>query len=115
MKKFIDNYMSSITEEKSYKIQSFTYFIPAPKQFSQAYREKQFDKLFYDFINRGFKIIDIKTEQCSSPSGSGMWIIFIVQATNQEASQLKFEDIVDQNEIDLEKTNKNEDFEIIPE
>lgn len=107
--------MSSIAEDKSHKIQSFTYFIPAPKQFSQAYREKQFDKLFYDFINRGYKIIDIKTEQCSSPYGSGMWIIFIVQATNETASELKFEDQVDPNEIELDSSKENNDFEIIPE
>lgn len=107
--------MSSISDDKTYKIQSFTYFIPAPKQFSQAYQEKQFDKIFYKFINRGFKILDIKTEQCSSPSGSGMWIIFIVQAKNEESSKLVFEETLETDEFELDTPREDTDFDIIPE
>lgn len=114
MKKFIDNYISSISDGNSYKIQSFTYFIPAPKQFSQPYREKQFDKLFYEFINKGYQILDIKTEHCSNESGSGMWIFIIVRALNKDASLLDLDEMTD--ELDLSKNSKpDEDFEIIPE
>lgn len=116
MKKFIDNYLTSISDEKPFKIQSFTYFIPAPKQFSQPYREKQFDRLFYQFINKGYQILEIKTEQCSNDSGAGMWIIIIVQAKNKQASELNLEEEFN-NALNSEcpDQDQSDDFEIIPE
>ncbi len=80
--------------QKDYKMQSFTFYIPAPPGRLSGYREKNFDKLFYEFINRGYKIINFTTQACSSgEKQSGMWVICIVQATNEEAEKLNLEDI----------------------
>lgn len=78
--------------QKNYKIQSFTFFIPAPPSRSTGYREKQFDKLFYEFINRGYKILKFTTQSCSGENHSGMWLVFIVQALNAEAEKLNLHD-----------------------
>ena len=84
----------NLFKKKQYKIQSFTYFIPAPKQFQKGYREKQFDQLFYEFINKGFEVISFDTQSISTGELSGMWVIIIVRATNQEAEKfdLQFPD-----------------------
>ncbi len=81
--------------QMDYKIQSFTYFIPAPPPRSSGYREKQFDKLFYEFINRGYKILSTTTQASSAgEKHSGMWVMFVLQATNAEAEKLNLNDIL---------------------
>lgn len=77
---------------KDYKIQSFTFFIPSPPPRSTGYREKQFDKLFYEFINRGYEIMHFSTESCSGEKHSGMWLVFVVKALNAEAEKLNLHD-----------------------
>lgn len=72
----------------NFKIQSFTYFIPSPPHRTSGYREKQFDKYFYEFINLGFEILEFKTSSISGENSSGMWVIFILRATNEKASKL---------------------------
>lgn len=82
-------------DQKDFKMQTFTFFIPSPPARSSGYREKQFDKLFYEFINRGYKIINFTTQASSAgEKHSGMWIICLVQATNAEAEKLNLEDIM---------------------
>jgi hypothetical protein len=75
-------------KKKSYKIQSFTYYIPAPNQKSLGYREKHFDRVFYEFINNGYEIISISTQTDHSPNKGGFWIICIVKATNRKSEEL---------------------------
>ena len=80
--------------QKDYKMQSFTFFIPAPPGRMSGYREKNFDKLFYEFINRGYKVINFSTQAClTGDKQSGMWIVCLVQATNEEAEKLNLDDI----------------------
>ncbi len=80
--------------EKVYKMQSFTFFIPSPPPRSTGYREKHFDKLFYEFINRGYKVINFTTQAASAgEKHSGMWVICVVQATNAEAERLELDDV----------------------
>jgi hypothetical protein len=87
-------FTSAISSQKDYKMQSFTFFIPAPPPRSTGYREKQFDKLFYEFINRGYKIINFTTQSATTgEKHSGMWIICLVQATNAAAEKLNLEDL----------------------
>ncbi len=76
---------------KSYKIQSFTFYIPSPPLRKSGYREKQFDSIFYEFINSGYEVISFHTQNNNHPEHSGMWIICLVRATNQEASKLDLE------------------------
>ena len=78
--------------KNNYKIQSFTFFIPSPPPRSSGYREKQFDKVFYEFINRGYRILNFTTQVSSGEKQSGMWIILLVQALNKEASCLNLDE-----------------------
>ncbi len=87
---------------RNYKIQTFTYYIPAPPQRNAGYREKQFDRLFYNFINQGYEIISFQTTPHNGVEQSGMWISCLVRATNKAAAKLDFKDIVPQDlELDL--------------
>jgi hypothetical protein len=81
-----------------FKIQSFTFYIPAPPQRNTSYREKQFDQTFCDFINHGFKIISINTQGHVGGNHSGMWFICVVQALTEEADQLNLSEISDRSE-----------------
>lgn len=76
----------------NFKIQSFTFFIPSPPARSSGYREKQFDKLFYAFINRGYEVISLNTQSSLGTNQSGMWVICLVRALNSEAEKLNLED-----------------------
>lgn len=75
-----------------FKIQSFTYYIPAPPRRKSGYREKEFDKTFYYFINLGFDIIDYKTIGHNSDKQSGFWVCFLLRAKNLKASKLDLND-----------------------
>lgn len=88
----LNHFKGAKTASNDYKIQSFTFFVPAPPKRSTGYREKQFDKLFYEFINRGYKILNFTTQSISGENNSGMWLVFIVQATNAEAEKLNLND-----------------------
>ncbi|HAZ12513.1 MAG: hypothetical protein A2X86_19840 [Bdellovibrionales bacterium GWA2_49_15] len=77
--------------EGGYKIQSFTFYIPSPPERKVGYREKQFDKVFFHFINRGYKIISTHVVPNNNPSHSGMWFVCLVQATTAEANALDLE------------------------
>ena len=84
---------TSIFQQNQFKIQTFTYFIPAPKPRNTGYREKQFDTLFYSFINKGFKILDFKAQPCTSRGEtSGIWVFFVVKATNAKAEALDLDE-----------------------
>ncbi len=80
--------------KKNYKIQSFTYFIPSPPPRLSGYREKQFDKIFHEFINRGYSILNFSTQASTGEKQSGMWLVFIVQALNEEAEALNLDEII---------------------
>lgn len=78
--------------KKDFKIQTFTFFIPAPPPRQSGYREKQFDKLFYEFINRGYEILHFSTQACTGENNSGMWLVFVLRATNADAEKLMLND-----------------------
>lgn len=77
-----------IKNDNHHKIQSFTFYIPSPPPRTNGYREKQFDKIFYDFINKGYEILSFNTQASNSQNQSGMWIICVVRAKNKEAEKL---------------------------
>jgi hypothetical protein len=91
MLKLIKNIFKS---NNNYKIQSFTFFIPSPPIRPTGYREKHFDRIFFNFINRGYKILSITTQSLSGTNQSGMWVICIVQALNEEANKLNLDDLL---------------------
>lgn len=80
--------------EQNYKIQSFTFYIPSPPPRSSGYREKQFDKLFYEFINKGFDILHFTTQASTGEKQSGMWLIFVVKAKNAKAEALNLNEFL---------------------
>jgi len=80
--------------KKEYKIQSFTFYIPSPPERRHGYREKQFDKVFYHFINLGYEIISTQTQANPHPGHSGMWFVCIVRAKNDEAEKLNLDNIL---------------------
>jgi hypothetical protein len=92
--KFIKNlFFSSENRVNTFKKQTFTFFIPSPPPRSTGYREKQFDKLFFEFINRGYDVLDFKCESVNNrDGGSGMWVICLVQATNEAAEELNLDE-----------------------
>lgn len=91
---FLKRLYTSLFSQNQFKIQTFTYFIPAPKPRNTGYREKHFDRIFYEFINKGYKVIDFKTQQCTTgQETSGIWLIFLVQAKNAQAEQLNLDEI----------------------
>lgn len=101
--------LSNLFKEKNnFKIQSFTFFIPSPPSRTTGYREKQFDKLFYEFINKGYEILDFKTAAISGDKQSGMWLIFIVRALNENAELLNLDHYFHDNL----KKNSNSESEI---
>jgi hypothetical protein len=73
-------------------IQTFTYYIPAPPPRPNGYREKEFDQLFYNFINQGYHIISVNTESHHSNEQSGMWVIFTVKSYSRESKELDLND-----------------------
>lgn len=94
IKRLLSIFAPSISSQKDYKMQSFTFFLPAPPPRATGYREKNFDKLFFEFINRGYKIINFTTQATTSgEKHSGMWIVCLVQATNPEAEKLNLDDM----------------------
>lgn len=61
------------------KLQTFTYYIPAPPYRSTGYREKQFDRILSSFLLNGHEVLSISTESHSSETSSGMWIVALVK------------------------------------
>jgi hypothetical protein len=106
--KVFNLFTSLLGFKKVYKIQSFTFFIPSPPPRPSGYREKQFDKIFYEFINRGYDILNFTTQASTGEKQSGMWLVFIVQAKNKEAEALNLDEffhdtinkIIDRENID---------------
>lgn len=78
----------SLWRKKQFKIQTFTYYIPAPPARKTGYREKEFDKVFYEFINKGFEILNVQTQAHTGANSCGMWMIFTLRALTPEAEQL---------------------------
>jgi hypothetical protein len=65
-------------------IKTFTYFIPAPPNRKSGYREKEFDKIFFELLKKDFEILNFKTQSAQN----GMWIICLLGATTEEAAIL---------------------------
>ncbi|MFT6069352.1 MAG: hypothetical protein ACJAT2_003594 [Bacteriovoracaceae bacterium] len=103
--------LESLNLVKPFRIQTFTYYIPAPPPRKTGYREKQFDKVFYNFINSGYRILDTKTQSNTGENGSGMWVIFTVQATNKKAEALDFDTFLNEQVLDEIEVSEDETVE----
>ncbi len=83
-----------------YPIQTFTYFIPAPPERKQGYREKSFDRLVEKLTKLDFELIDIKTQAINNNSKSGMWVIVELRAKSKKAYQLDISDFPNEEETE---------------
>lgn len=86
---------------------TFTYFIPAPTHRNSAYQEKQFDKLTFKLGEKGFEIIDIKTQSVSSSNTSGTLAILMLKANSKEASETSISNIIEEFDGELKGTNND--------
>jgi hypothetical protein len=107
MTNFFKNIFKS--SNSSYKIQSFTFFIPSPPPRTTGYREKQFDKLFYEFINLGYEILSFNTQACTSANQSGMWVICVVRALNEKANNLSLNDFFQDKNLNINNNSQEID------
>lgn len=74
--------------KNSYKaIKTFTYFIPAPPQRKAGYREKEYDQIFYNLLQKDFELLDFKNESVEN----GMWIICVLGATTEESAKFNLD------------------------
>lgn len=55
----------------SFKLQTFTYYIPSPPERKNGYREKEFDRILLNIIKSGFELKGIS----SQGDQNGMWLI----------------------------------------
>jgi hypothetical protein len=78
--------------KKYHSLQTFTYYVTAPPTRSTGYREKEFDSLFYQFINQGYDIIEIKTIPHAGQKQEGFWIVCLVGALNENSAHLNLEE-----------------------
>jgi hypothetical protein len=84
---------------------TFTYFIPSPSHRNSAYQEKQFDKITNKLGEKGFKILDIKTQSVTGQSSSGTLVILMLRANSKEASQTSITNIIEDFDGELKGTN----------
>lgn len=63
----------------SYKLHSFTYYIPAPPMRKSGYRETEFDQNLFQFINQGHDLVDIKPQSNPGVDQSGLWVLVLVR------------------------------------
>lgn len=85
------SWISRLLGQSSGKIQTFTYYIPAPPPRKSGYREKEFDKIFYQFINRGYEVLNCHTTAHTGPQQSGMWVIFTVRSLSASSADFDLE------------------------
>ena len=100
------------TEEN---IQTFTYFIPAPPSRKSGYREKNFDTLTHQLAQKGFDILDIKTQSISHGEQPGIYVILKLNALTQEARELKPSDFpqefTNDSQVNLTALNEHSNHE----
>ncbi len=82
-----------------YPLQTFTYFIPAPPERKQGYREKSFDQIIQKLTKMDFHIIDIKTQAINNNSRSGMWAIVTLRPITKAANEHCVSDFPSDEEI----------------
>lgn len=91
----------------SYKIQTFTYFIPSPPNRKTGYREKKFDSITQVIMSNGFKILNINCQTLSTEKASGMWVTMTIRPNNIESISIDLNSLID----DLENISQETEVE----
>lgn len=77
----------------SYKVHSFTYYIPAPPKRKTGYREREFDQNFFQILNQGYDLVDLKTQSNPGIEQSGLWVVLIVRERRPGQKAPAFDEI----------------------
>jgi hypothetical protein len=73
---------------KPKQLKTFTYYIPAPPNRKNGYREKEFDKILHGILQSGFELVDLKTESVSNgDQGGGLFIIALLNAPTEKIAK----------------------------
>ena len=70
---------------------TFSYYIPAPPKRLSGYREKEFDRQLFHFLQSGYKLISLQPQGHNTDSASGMWVIATVRSLTPK-KQVNFDD-----------------------
>ncbi|MEI8347577.1 MAG: hypothetical protein WCG27_08915 [Pseudomonadota bacterium] len=91
--------------------QSFTFFIPPPPVRKTGHREKEFDKIFYSLINKGYQLVSLHTQANHGQNG-GMWVICLVRPLDKNVAPLLLTDLfADETPSSPSTANKDERIE----
>lgn len=85
---FFTRLFHSKKSQQTANYQTFTYYLPAPPARKLGYREKHFDLLTHQLLNRGYEIINIQTVAHQTEAASGMWVLFTLKAITPQAAKL---------------------------
>ena len=84
IKSLYKNVLNKFTRSK---VKMFTLYIPSPPKRDSIYREKNLDKIIYDYLDKGHQIVSTETIQNGSQVG-GFWLILTVKTTNQSTAKI---------------------------
>lgn len=86
-----------------FPILTFSYYIPAPPKRTTGYREKEFDRQLFNFLQSGYQLISLQAQSNNSDSGAGMWVIATVRSIKPK--KITFE------EVDLSTNKENSEVD----
>ncbi|MBA2405880.1 MAG: hypothetical protein H0V66_13975 [Bdellovibrionales bacterium] len=66
------------------EIKTFTYFIPAPPQRKNGYREKEFDKIMHGILQSGFELLDLQTQAMEN----GMFVLAVLKVPSKKVAKV---------------------------
>ena len=104
MKRLTDSIKLLFLNLFSFEKKTFTFYIPAPPERSTGYREREFDQILHNYLNKGHRLLDIK---CQPHGEAGIWVICTVQPTKTETrkflSDFSCSDLESDKTIELDK------------
>jgi hypothetical protein len=66
------------------RVQTFTWFIPAPTQRKTGFREREFDKIMKGILSSGFKLLDLQTQSVEG----GVYVVALLSAPTKKIADL---------------------------
>lgn len=98
---------SAASGNKKKEIKTFTYFIPAPPNRKNGYREKEFDKIMQGIFQSGFELVEIQTQGMET----GMFILAILRVPSKKVALLD-ENLDMQDMFKLRDTHSSPEIEL---
>ena len=98
---------SAASGNKKKEIKTFTYFIPAPPNRKNGYREKEFDKIMQGILQSGFELVEIQTQGMET----GMFILAILRVPSKKVALLD-ENLDMQDMFKLRDTHSSPEIEL---